>query len=453
MFFYSRTKSPSPTRISVDKFSVSQDSGINHQSSSSGSESSDYCTPPAEPYLPLQTDITTSKPREENFNQSDRSETPSAHQEHDDQKRERFINLEDHDSTSDFEDHEEEKKNNSQDETDFVRTQVYQKLHDEHITSMVTREPPFRKKITEKRLSKSHADLSEVKKFTRKAINSAPLVKHLKALDNSLVTDRNLSTQNNALDEESKSSQNSSIENINSVNQSQTDLRSLSQSQKDLHNINQNQIELRSFTSSQGNLSQTSDFRSQGDLRSLTQSHVDLKSLNQSQKDLRNLNQSQLDLQSLNDSLTNLNQEEKSPTKYPEIVRKKSVPRCKVELKRKTSSIPTKVPTMFPDTLRGYPKPREGFSEVVSNLESPEWEQSVRGLQGLVRLVRHHQDTVEGQLHTICVLLARHIKNLRSQVARAACLTASEMFNSHKRTLEPVSLFLLCTRNTFLTIY
>lgn len=357
--------------------------------------------------------------------------------------------MEEHDSTSDFEDQDEEKKNNySNDETDFVRTQVYQKLHDEHITSMVTREPPFREKLTEKRLSKSHADLSEVKKFTRKAINSAPLVKHLKALENTLITDRKLPTQNSALDEESKSSQNSSIENINSASQSQTDLRSLSRSQKDLKSINQSQIELRSFTSSQGNLSQTSDFRSQGDLRSLAQSHTDLKSLNQSQRDLRNLNQSQSDLQSLNDSLTNLNKEEKEerpPIKYPEIVRKKSVPKSKIELKRKSSSIPTKVPTMFPDTLRGYPKPREGFSEVVSNLESPEWEQSVRGLHGLVRLVRHHQDTVEGQLHTICVLLGRHIKNLRSQVARAACLTASEMFNSHKRTLEPVSLFLLHT--------
>lgn len=93
------------------------------------------------------------------------------------------------------------------------------------------------------------------------------------------------------------------------------------------------------------------------------------------------------------------------------------------------------------ETLRPFTKPREGLYETLTQLSSSEWEIMVKGLQGLRRLIRYHPETVESSMHSICVALGKHIRNLRSQVARAACSVASEMFNGPKRTLEMVSSF------------
>ncbi|GLV39934.1 uncharacterized protein CBL_10830 [Carabus blaptoides fortunei] len=464
---YERTKSPSPNRFSTDKFNISQDSGINQQTSS-GSESSDYYTPPAEPYLPLQpTEPVPAKQNghEDSFDQSDRSETPPA------QQRERFINLEDSQSGSDFEDQEAKKNSeDSQDDHDFVRTQVFQKLQEEHIARVAAEEIAFRERVTESRLSKSHADLSEVKKLNRKSISSAPLVKHMKGNENHFIENK---LNNNTVDEESKSSCNSSTLEVTSINQSQTELRSLNQSQLDVRSLNQSQGDLQSANTSHSDLRSIN--QSQGDLRSLNQSHGDLRSLNQSHGDLHSLNESQGDLYSVNQSqvdLQNRNQSQKDlhslnqsqgdirnlvqsqadlrnhnnqhheikseVVKCPDIVKKtpKSTPKNKVELKRRSSNLPAKIQPVFPDSLRKFPKPREGMSEMISQLESPEWEMTMTGLQSLVRLIRHHPEMIEAQMHTVCVLLGRHIKNLRSQVARASCLAAAEMFTTHRKPLE-----------------
>lgn len=64
-------------------------------------------------------------------------------------------------------------------------------------------------------------------------------------------------------------------------------------------------------------------------------------------------------------------------------------------------------------------------------------EVTVQGLTSLVRLVRHHPAAASAHIHALVAALARHIRNLRSQVARAACMVASEMFILLKRTLEP----------------
>lgn len=93
----------------------------------------------------------------------------------------------------------------------------------------------------------------------------------------------------------------------------------------------------------------------------------------------------------------------------------------------------------FPDDLQPFAKAREGLSETLAQLESSEWEITMKGLRGLVRLKRHHPDALEAQLHNVCVALGKHIKNLRSQVARAACTAAAEMFVDHRKSLEMVS--------------
>lgn len=99
--------------------------------------------------------------------------------------------------------------------------------------------------------------------------------------------------------------------------------------------------------------------------------------------------------------------------------------------------------TPFPENLQPFSKPKEGLNETIALLESNDWEATMKGLKGLVRLKRHHPEMLEQQMHNVCVVLGRHIKNLRSQVARAACSAASEMFVEHKRSLEMV-------RNVFL---
>ncbi|XP_034246504.1 TOG array regulator of axonemal microtubules protein 2-like [Thrips palmi] len=61
----------------------------------------------------------------------------------------------------------------------------------------------------------------------------------------------------------------------------------------------------------------------------------------------------------------------------------------------------------------------------------------MQAVQTIVRLVRHHPAILQGQLHTCCESLARQVKNLRSQVARAACQTASHLFHTLKRGMDP----------------
>ncbi|XP_019761282.2 uncharacterized protein LOC109538479 [Dendroctonus ponderosae] len=81
-------------------------------------------------------------------------------------------------------------------------------------------------------------------------------------------------------------------------------------------------------------------------------------------------------------------------------------------------------------------KPKDVLQHVLTQLEDPNWEATVEGLQGLIKLLKQSPDTVLQQIHQICIVLAKHIKNLRSQVARVACNTASELFLTCRRALD-----------------
>nr|CAD7442248.1 unnamed protein product [Timema bartmani] len=94
---------------------------------------------------------------------------------------------------------------------------------------------------------------------------------------------------------------------------------------------------------------------------------------------------------------------------------------------------------LFPDTLQPVEKPRDALQQCFHKLDSPEWEVVMQGLNTMVRLSRHHPDFLQDQLHRVLVALGKQVRNLRSQVSRAACQVAGELFGSLKRALETVS--------------
>lgn len=91
---------------------------------------------------------------------------------------------------------------------------------------------------------------------------------------------------------------------------------------------------------------------------------------------------------------------------------------------------------IFQKNLRKFEKPKDALANCIIHLESPNWEQNVTGLQIFVRLIRHHPEVIDSQIHLLSVALARQVRNLRSQVARAACQASAEFFSTHRRCIE-----------------
>lgn len=91
---------------------------------------------------------------------------------------------------------------------------------------------------------------------------------------------------------------------------------------------------------------------------------------------------------------------------------------------------------LFPASLAPFEKPRESLQQCHQLLESTSWEETMTGLQSFVRFLRYHPDIVESQLHVFCMSLSKHIKNLRSQVSRASCQAAGELFERKAKLVE-----------------
>lgn len=91
---------------------------------------------------------------------------------------------------------------------------------------------------------------------------------------------------------------------------------------------------------------------------------------------------------------------------------------------------------VYPATLRRFEKPKEALYSCLSQLDSSSWETVMAGLQIFVRLIRHHPEYVESQIHLLTIALSKHVKNLRSQVSRAACSAANEFFMTHAKSLD-----------------
>lgn len=122
---------------------------------------------------------------------------------------------------------------------------------------------------------------------------------------------------------------------------------------------------------------------------------------------------------------------DESPTKYP-------TRKLKTPMTRKLSCRTPRVDVKTTDILRPFSKPKDGYMEIMNHLGSLEWESTMKGLQGLNRLIKFHPEIVDSNMHAICVALGKHIRNLRSQVARSACYIAIELFKNPKKSLEMV---------------
>lgn len=118
--------------------------------------------------------------------------------------------------------------------------------------------------------------------------------------------------------------------------------------------------------------------------------------------------------------------------------RSKSLPRRKHQVTA-LQAVVDEGPTTLPFT-----KPREAVFDVLKQLDNTDWEGTLRGLEGVIRLSKWHEDVIEQHMHPLCQSVGRHVKNLRSQVARAACSAATQLFrNNPKKALENVSIFVL----------
>lgn len=63
----------------------------------------------------------------------------------------------------------------------------------------------------------------------------------------------------------------------------------------------------------------------------------------------------------------------------------------------------------------------------------------MKGLKGLSQLARQEPDLLDTCAPgTVGRLLGRHVRNLRSQVSRAACLAAGDVFRSQARCIDQV---------------
>ena len=75
--------------------------------------------------------------------------------------------------------------------------------------------------------------------------------------------------------------------------------------------------------------------------------------------------------------------------------------------------------TLYPPTLRRFDRPKDAIQTCLAQLDSSSWESVMDGLKMFVRLIRHHPEVVDSQIHLMTLALSRHVKNLRSQVSRA----------------------------------
>lgn len=91
---------------------------------------------------------------------------------------------------------------------------------------------------------------------------------------------------------------------------------------------------------------------------------------------------------------------------------------------------------MFPISLRRFERPKDALYACLGQLDSGSWETVMAGLQTFVRLIRHHPDYVDAHVHLLTIAVSKQVRNLRSQVARAASLCSGEFFMTHNKVLD-----------------
>lgn len=147
------------------------------------------------------------------------------------------------------------------------------------------------------------------------------------------------------------------------------------------------------------------------------------------------------DLQSINKFEINGNDELNYMARNfsPERKTKPRVFRCKKISPLPKSSIPTRdksKPSEKMIAARRNEIPKDTLAQCIEQMDSPDWEIIVKGIQTFLRLIRHQPQLVESQIHLVTIALSKQIKSLRSQVARSACKAAAEFFITHQKPLE-----------------
>ncbi|XP_022231573.2 TOG array regulator of axonemal microtubules protein 1 [Drosophila obscura] len=99
---------------------------------------------------------------------------------------------------------------------------------------------------------------------------------------------------------------------------------------------------------------------------------------------------------------------------------------------------------LFPQNMSRFEKPREALLKTFDQLDSSNWELNIVGLKGMVRLIRCHAEFLDSHMHMTCIQLTRSVRNLRSQVARASCQAAAELFSLKSKYLEQECDDLVC---------
>lgn len=89
-----------------------------------------------------------------------------------------------------------------------------------------------------------------------------------------------------------------------------------------------------------------------------------------------------------------------------------------------------------PPVLSHFERPKEAYSNCIGQLEDSNWETVMMGLKNFLRLIRHHPEYIDPHIHVLAGVLAKHVRNLRSQVSRAACQATDEFFFTHRKQLE-----------------
>lgn len=86
--------------------------------------------------------------------------------------------------------------------------------------------------------------------------------------------------------------------------------------------------------------------------------------------------------------------------------------------------------------LAHFERPKEAFATCMAQLEDSNWETVMIGLKNFNRLIRNHPEYIDPHIHVIAAILSKHVRNLRSQVSRAACQATNEFFLTHHKQLE-----------------
>ncbi|XP_057328768.1 uncharacterized protein LOC130669739 [Microplitis mediator] len=120
-----------------------------------------------------------------------------------------------------------------------------------------------------------------------------------------------------------------------------------------------------------------------------------------------------------------------SPTKRLQ----SKVPRSRVKMKAGLNKVAPALP--INNSEKSFSKSKPIIPQCFSQLESNDWEVAIKGLKGLSIIARQQRQLLDNcPQNLVGRLLGRHIRNLRSQVARTACMAAGDVFESQARSID-----------------